>query len=311
MKKGVKYNENSTNILNNRNIDKIQDQKTITKGIIVKRANLRSFPTETSIYTDEKKAFDRFQESELHVNTQVLIIHESKDGIWNFVISSFYAGWVKKENIAIATSKDIDFFIKNNSFGVITESMIKVEDTILDMSVCLPYIGETEKGYNLILPKRKENGYIAKKQIIIEKDKAHIGYLPYTAENVSTQALRYEGVNYSWGGKDIGVDCSSFVKNIYKCFGFDFPRNTSSQEKSVGQIILLNNKTAIKKLELIKNNYPSLLYQQGHVMLYLGKKDNKYYIIHASSKEMKVVLSELTESSSYIKSINKIILVSN
>ena len=46
-------------------------------------------------------------------------------------------------------------------------------------------------------------------------------------------------------------------------------------------------------------------------MLYLGQKDNKHYIIHASGTEMKVVVTELKEDSNYIKLIDRIVLINN
>ena len=304
--------ENTKNILNNRNLENIKDLEQIPKGIIVKRANLRSFPIDTVFYNQKNiEDFDNIQESELCVNTPVLIIHTSSDDKWNFVISPIYAGWVKEENIALATNEDYETFINNNKFGIVTEPNIEIEDTSLDMGVKLPYINVTEKGYQFLLPQKSENGYIKAKTITLDRNKAHIGYLDYTNKNVYIQAIKYEDVNYSWGGKNTGVDCSSYILNIYKCFGFEFPRNTSSQNKSVGQIINLENKTIKEKFEIIKNKFPCLLYQNGHVMLYLGNIDNEHYIIHASGDKMKVVIEELTENSNHIKLINKAVYINN
>ena len=254
---------------------------------------------------DEKS--DKLQETELHVNTPAIITNESEE--WYYVTTPFYIGWTLKENIALATDEDWQYFMQNEKFGIITDANIEVENTILDMSVRLPYLSASKQEYNFILPQRGNNGYVIRKQISINKTKAHIGYLPYTKRNVYIQAFKYEGVNYSWGGKDRGVDCSSYVANVYRTFGFMFPRNTSSQNKSVGKIINLNNKTPKEKLEIIKDKYPCLLYKQGHVMIYLGQKDGKNYIIHASGTEMKVTVTELTENCNYIKSIDKAILV--
>ena len=114
---------------------------------------------------------------------------------------------------------------------------------------------------------------------------------------------------YSWGGKDLGVDCSSFIQNLYRTFGFIFPRNTSSQNNSVGPFLDLTKMSNTEKLETIKKQKPALLYQKGHVMLYLGVKKNEPYIIHASgnTQTLKVVLEKL--SSTYLKNITKIVFV--
>ena len=44
-------------------------------------------------------------------------------------------------------------------------------------------------------------------------------------------------------------------------------------------------------------------------MLYIGDDNNKPYIIHASGSEMQVVKTELTVNSSYLKKINRVVLV--
>ena len=107
-----------------------------------------AFPTEVSFY-DKKgiQDFDRIQETELTINTPVKILHKSKDQLWNFVVSPIYAGWVLKENIALAKEEDWDFFIHNPIFGVITDANLKVEGEILDMGVRLPLTNFLEDQY--------------------------------------------------------------------------------------------------------------------------------------------------------------------
>lgn len=298
-------------ILENRNIDTIQDNENIIKGIIVNRSNLRSFPTNIHFYDEKNIEFvDNLQESELHINTPVLILHESKDKKWYFVLTKFYAGWVKEEDVALANKDDFNYFINNSSFGIITDSKVQIGNTVLDMSVKLPYVGVNERGYEFSLPIKDKDGYVDKTTIIIPRDKAHLGYLPYTKRNIYIEAFKYENVKYSWGGMDSGVDCSSYVANIYRTFGIEFPRNTSSQKDSVGEITYLNGKTIVEKKKILNTlDYPSLIYMNGHVMIYLGKKDNKDYIIHASGSDKKVVLEELTDDSMYLQSIDRVVLV--
>ena len=109
---------------------------------------------------------------------------------------------------------------------------------------------------------------------------------------------------------DQNIDCSSFILNVYKTFGFEFPRNTSVQKDSIGNIISLEGKTIKEKLEILSNSiYPSLLYKPGHVMLYIGRIENNYYIIHASGGEMKVIVTNLSVESSYLSDIDRIVTI--
>ncbi len=294
-------------ILDNCNIDNIKDLKPI-KGIIVKRANLKSFPTDMHFYSQKNNKFDNLQESELHINTPVLIIHQSKDKLWSLVISPFYVGWVKNSHIGYATDEDFTYFLDSPNFIVITDVKVVVNNEILDMSVRLPYISSDTSHFKAVIPVKGSNNNITKVLVDISKEQANVGYLPYTADNVLKQAYKYKGVKYSWGSMDDGVDCSSYVANIYRTFGIMFPRNTSSQKDSVGTIISLNNKTNNQKLELIDKTEPSLLFQKGHVMLYIGVKNNKHYIIHANGTDMKVAMTPLEESK-YLSNIDRVVLV--
>lgn len=297
-------------ILDNRNLDNVKDRETCSMGLVVKRANLKSFPTDKHFFNNRKDDnFDNVQETELLVNTPVQIVHESKDKLWYFVITETYTGWVKKEDIAFATKDDIDFFINNKSFAIITEKEVNIDSIILDMSVKLPFIATSEEGYVLVVPTKKDDDFVDRSTIVVNRSLAHIGYLPYTKRNILIQAFKYEGTGYSWSGMDKGVDCSSYVSNVYRTFGFKFPRNTSSQNKSIGKIISLAGKTDQEKLEIIAGYEPALLYQDGHVMIYLGKKDETHYIIHANAMTMKVSVTALSSETNYLHAINKINLM--
>lgn len=296
-------------ILDNRNLDNAKDQNTIQKGLIVQRSNLRSLPTNVHFYSStSKKYLDNIQETELLVNTPVLVLHESSDGEWNFVLAPNYYGWVEKKNIALATTDDWNYFLRDSNFVVVTAAKVTVDGITLDMSVKLPYNSTNGSSYNIVLPKRDSNGKVTKKNVTISKDKANLGYLPYSQKNVYNQAVKYKGTAYQFGGYTGGVDCSSFVANVFRTFGFQFPRNTSNQNSSVGEIISLSNKSNSQKLSLIEKHPASLLYQSGHVMIYLGKENGKHYIIHANATTLNVAITVL-DGSKNLSNINKIVLV--
>ena len=178
------------------------------------------------------------------------------------------------------------------------------------MSVRLPYKGVTEEGYELVMPSKDEDGNITRKTIIVKKEQAHVGYLPYTKRNIIIQAFKYEDIPYRWGGMNDGIDCSSFVSNVYRTFGFEFPRNTSEQRKSVGKIISLVDKTNEEKLTILQKHAPSLLFKKGHVLIYLGPINNTHYVINATGKRsiLRVAIEELNEFN-YLSEIYSQVLV--
>ena len=157
-----------------------------------------------------------------------------------------------------------------------------------------------------MMPIKDNSGYAERKEVTINNDDVSLGYLPYTKANVYKLANAYINTQYSWGGKNNGVDCSSFISNLYRTFGFIFPRNTSTQNSSVGNVTNLGSISDSEKLNIIDGTNPSLLYMNGHVMLYVGSINNKHYIIHASGSDGKVVKSVL-DNSPYLKKINKLV----
>lgn len=296
------------NILDNCNLANIKDLKDIQKGIIVNKTNLKSFPTYKRISSSTTSTLDQIQETELQVNTTIAILHESLDHEWYFIVSPIYRGWVNKEDIALANESDLEYF-NSSKFGIITEDFLEVENTLLNMSVKLPLERTRNDYYVFTLPIKKDDGYVGKEEINIDKKYAHIGYLPYTNENVVTQAFKYEGITYSWGGKGWGIDCSGFISNIFRTFGFELPRNTDDQESCFKDISKIDGLTNSEKLNQLKGSEPSILYQNGHVMLYLGMKNGQHYMIHASGSKMKVVYEPIDETTSNLFKIDRFIQV--
>ncbi len=298
-------------VLDNRNLKNIKSSVSPVKGIVVKRTNLKSMPTDMFFYkTATEDGFDRIQETELLVNTPVLIIHTSKDGEWYFVISQIYAGWVSNQDIAVASDEDWEYFINNDNFGIITSSAIKVNNLFLDMSVKLPYVEEVGSDYKLVLPQKGTDDKVVREEILVSKKDASIGYLPYTKNNVIEQSFMYEGVSYSWGGMDRGVDGSSYVANVYRTFGFNFPRNTSDQIKSIGEVVSLEDLSVDEKIEKLKSlDCPALLYKSGQAIIFVGFDNEMPYGIYATSLTSSVKTVALDFEDDYIQDFNKLVLI--
>lgn len=123
------------------------------------------------------------------------------------------------------------------------------------------------------------------------------GYLPYTRKNIMQLVVRLLGAPYAWGdapsfGADVadvgdnGMDCSSTVVAVFRCFGFVLARNTGTQRKmdcekqEMSALGIEQRKDALDNLQ-----GGELLYTSGHVMLYLGKVDGEYYVLHNTSTE--------------------------
>jgi cell wall-associated NlpC family hydrolase len=86
---------------------------------------------------------------------------------------------------------------------------------------------------------------------------------------------------YGWGGEDGFHDCSSFIQDIFKSFGFTLPRNADAQEMLPGKRFSFKNLNDDERLDIIKKLKPgALLFMKDHVMLYLGYFDSSAYVIN-------------------------------
>lgn len=83
------------------------------------------------------------------------------------------------------------------------------------------------------------------------------------AEKVTAAAQKYVGLPYIWGGNDPsqGLDCSSFVQNVYKDLGYSLPRVTFDQ---------INQGRPVASLAEAQPGDLLFTHDTGHVAIYLG-----------------------------------------
>src|SRR5690606_33093221 len=73
----------------------------------------------------------------------------------------------------------------------------------------------------------------------------HQGYLPFTANNIIGQAFKFLGERYGWGHDYNGRDCTGFISEIFRSFGFLMPRNSGQQGNGqYGENTRFNNESS-------------------------------------------------------------------
>lgn len=165
----------------------------------------------------------------------------------------------------------------------------------LDMGVRLPLAKRSDYENNLY-GQNPYASYIVKFPVKNSEGKLHItlvaiarsqdvnvGYLTLTSAQLIKQSFKFLGERYGWGHDYNGRDCTGFVDEVYKSFGFIMPRNSSQQAKgNYGQNHFFNEKaTTAEKLAVIATlQVGDLIYIPGHVMMYIGHDQGKPYIIH-------------------------------
>lgn len=305
------------------NISAVQDIIPVRYGLTIERANVRTFPTNTGVFeTPSDREFDLFQETAVDPAAPVIILHNSLRGDWLYVQTNNYRGWVPSKSVAITTRRwEWLQYINEPNYLIVTGNRIQVNantpgeaPAIFEMGAKLPLVYKKKAvgdsgSFVVKLPKRDLQGKLYFEHLQIPAtDDVNVGYLPYTRANIIRQAFKFFGQPYGWGGMHDSVDCSSLTMNVYRTFGISLPRNADQQEVAIGSVYHMQSAdaAAIKK-QLMSIEVGATLHMNGHVMLYLGQDDNKFYAIHSLSayvirngdgssqrvRVMKVVVSDL------------------
>ncbi len=263
-------------------------------GIITARANLRRLPT-NEIFLDKpfRNGFDRFQYTLLECGTPAAIFHTTKDRAWYLIQVSHTKGWVEASKVATASKNTVLRFARSNPVVVTgaraeiyTDPSLAQHAATLQMGATLPFESRTESFYRVTLPSRDEDGTLKRTTGYIHaSDDVHEGHLPFTMKNLYRQAFKLLNHPYGWGDLYEGRDCSRFIMDIYRCFGFNMPRNSLRQSQFNSKYRSdIQHLPENEKIELLKkyDGRPAVLYTPGHIMLFLGVIDGKPYIIHSA-----------------------------
>jgi len=289
-------------------------------GILVKNTDVRSFPTEKRLTSQIQGRFDYLQETRLLISEPVLVLHRSKDGTWCFVQAENYCGWIRDEAVAycskdeLCTMADAMASVESDRIVVVTKNgnyPIGERELYLRMGTRLlrsnsdrqdEEAGQAET-VKIRIPCRDEKGNLVWEEANVKSTDTEgevcfaVGYLPCTRANIIKLAVRLLGMPYAWGdapsfGEDVarvgdnGMDCSSTVAAVFRCFGVILPRNTGTQRKMDCVKQEMSDLGMGERRELLDGlQGGELLYTSGHVMLYLGKADGEYYVLHNTSTE--------------------------
>ena len=278
----------------NLNLQAIRDANPVSWGFVVRRSDLRTFPTDAAASEDdESDDFDLFQETAVNIAEPLAVLHRSADGKWLYVQLVNYRGWLRSDDVALAADRQTWQARRALPFVVITGTKVAPREAVMGKPVAewragmgakLPFFGMEKEGYQIEIPRRDaQGGVIWQKAWIHGKADVSVGYLPYTRANILRQAFKMLGEHYGWGGLNEGRDCSSFIMDIYNVFGIRAPRNADQQEAVPGRRIVLRGigDVASRYALLTQASPGATLHMRNHVMLYLGEHNGKHYAIHS------------------------------
>ncbi len=277
------------------NID-LPDENTIEVkfAVTTKYNDVRLLPTSQKIISKlTSKDIDRLQEESIDLGTPVIVLSQTKDKAWCYVVTPTEEGWIKTENLAFTDRKTFNKWIDIKKPVVITEGKADVfinkeKTNFLEyarMGTKLPYV--SKKGTKTIcvkIPASDNNGNLVLQNGYLNFKEANIGYLPYTQRNALILAFNHLHSPYGWGGSNGEQDCSGYLGQIFNCFGILLPE-TSVQKIKCGEVVKLDKKDddINKNISITEKGIPGItfIYLPGHIMLYIGNENNKPYVIQS------------------------------
>ncbi|MEN8718532.1 MAG: SH3 domain-containing protein [Sulfurovum sp.] len=255
------------------------------KAITLVNTDLRVLPTSSVLFYNPTKPgegfpFDYNQNSLLKINTPLVVSHYSKDKAWVYVQSAVAGGWVKTKNIAFVDKEFIKTFKTNDYYVSIFEKFFLYDNEFREyvkIGTIFP------KKYNkYLIAKKQKNGYAKMFYSNIKEQnisKFPLEFNPSSIQKISKQLI-YEP--YGWGGLKGHRDCSSFTQDFFTVFGKFLSRNSKAQ-KSNGKYLSVKNLNNVEKKRYILENavpFSTLIYLRGHIMLYIGSKNNEPLVMH-------------------------------
>lgn len=292
-------------IVDNAHRDAVPASEPTRYGLVVKRAALRSLPTDLRVFSHPGDTdIDRFQETAEFPGTPVVVAHTSADGHWLFVVSTRYAAWTHRENVAIGSAKQVFDYAGRTTARVVTGGTVHtvytreqpaVSQLQLDMGERLPLAtdlppdqpvnGQTPYAAHVLeLPIRNDDGTLAFAPALVQINKdTSPDYLPLTEANIIRQAFKFLGERYGWGHAYDGRDCSGFVSDVYRSMGVEMPRNTSRQAISPAldhQTFDAQDDHAARLKAAMALKVGDLVYIPGHVMMVIGQWKGQPWVIH-------------------------------
>ncbi len=280
----------------------------IEYAVAVTTVDMKSIPADDVIGYSTDDPDDEYALASLVINEPFVIkqmcVVDGKKWYWGY--STNCSGWVRAEDLAVCASKEewTDAWkvsLEGDDFIVVTQDKITLEPSIIcdyssEVKLTLgsilklvadkpENIGErgTWNNYVVYIPTRDADGnYMKKLALISQHYSVSVGFLPLTQGNLLDIAFSCLGNRYGWGGMLQSFDCSLYTRTIYRCFGFELPRNTTWQQLIPNTKVDLSQMTDEEKEKYIETlPVGSLLYFTGHTMMYVGTVDGVNYVISA------------------------------
>ncbi len=260
-------------------------------GITTRNTDCRVMPTNKPFFYDFASQgggypFDYLQNSMIHTNTPLKVLHYSLDKAFVFVETPYVSGWINSNDISFVSEEDIK---KVKNMTLVTPksddiSLLDKEDAFISKAfIGATFWKDSTESIYLFKQNEKSNAVLS----IIKSKSDTFNSIPQipTKETLNTMAQQLYGQNYGWGGSGENRDCSMLVRDFYTPFGLFLERNSNQQaNEKKEEIVSFEGKTNEEKIKIIKEKaipFATFLYMKGHIMIYIGTFKDEIVIFHS------------------------------
>ncbi|HHR6038871.1 TPA: SH3 domain-containing protein [Providencia alcalifaciens] len=257
------------------------------RSIATKETLVRVLPSDDPAYADPRQAgegypFDNLQMSAIRPGTPLYVITESRDKRWKYVISPTVTGWVHSEDIASVDQAFIDnwlFMVQKNLGAFIKDSVSIHENELYYFTArpgtILPFKSQKFNVFSVAIPVRDINGKARIRWINLKNDEFIAMPWEMTPKNIATLMKTMGNKPYGWGNYNFYNDCSAEIRSLLMPFGIFLPRNSAAQIQASPRIVDLSKENITTRISYLKQHgkpFTTLVYIQGHIMLYIGNE---------------------------------------
>ncbi|MBR0415045.1 MAG: C40 family peptidase [Clostridia bacterium] len=279
-------------------------------AICTKQANVMGLPSDDIIGYSATDPDSESQNTALKVGDPCLVLQKCEVGgeTFYYVLFDHLFGWVNAQNLAICAdraawldawkydinSKDILVVTSNKVITEKSKTLPLTSEVKLTLGAVLKLVPAAEipaslgernawNNYTVYLPARDAAGnYVKQPALISQNAGVSIGFPAFTERNLAKVALSCLGDRYGWSGMLDAMDCTLYTRDVYRCFGFKIPRNTTYQRNVPGTKKDVSALSDSEKQALLETMpIGALLYMEGHAMVYLGSENGVGYVISA------------------------------
>jgi hypothetical protein len=232
--------------------------------------------------------FDRFQQTLVPANTPLWVSHVSADGAWLLAETGYTYGWMPAREAAWVDEAFVRRWEEGRQVAVLRDDTPLYADDgrflfKAPLGMMFPEEERSGHGYRILAAVADGDGTAVLRQAVLPEESAAAKPLPLTRRNLARVANALTGQPYGWGGMYENRDCSATIRDLFAPFGIWLPRNSTNQAREGGRWVDLSSlKPAEKERAIRKDGVPylTLLYLQGHIMLYMGVHDDAVLVFH-------------------------------